>query len=71
MRGLDLDGNEIVLEGDDLLGRMFQHEIDHLDGVLCSTGSTPTCAARRCASCATASSALHVGRAPARSDRRL
>ena len=34
MHGLDLDGNEIVLEGDDLLARMIQHEIDHLDGVL-------------------------------------
>ena len=34
MRGLDLDGNEIVLEGDELLARMIQHEIDHLDGVL-------------------------------------
>ena len=34
MRGLDLDGNEIVLAGDDLLARMIQHEIDHLDGVL-------------------------------------
>ena len=34
MRGVDLDGNEIVLEGDDLLARMIQHEIDHLDGVL-------------------------------------
>ncbi|MFI5052723.1 MAG: peptide deformylase [Acidimicrobiia bacterium] len=34
MRGLDLGGNEIVLEGDDLLARMIQHEIDHLDGVL-------------------------------------
>jgi peptide deformylase len=34
MRGLDLDGEEVVLEGDDLLARMIQHEIDHLDGVL-------------------------------------
>jgi peptide deformylase len=34
MRGLDLDGDELVLEGDDLLARMVQHEIDHLDGVL-------------------------------------
>jgi peptide deformylase len=34
MRGLDLDGNEIVIEGEDLLARMIQHEIDHLDGVL-------------------------------------
>ena len=34
MQGLDLDGDELVLEGDDLLARMIQHEIDHLDGVL-------------------------------------
>jgi len=34
MQGLDLDGNELVLAGDDLLARMIQHEIDHLDGVL-------------------------------------
>jgi len=34
MRGLDLDGNEVVLEGDELLGRVFLHELDHLDGVL-------------------------------------
>jgi len=32
--GLDLDGREIVLEGDELLGRVFLHEMDHLDGVL-------------------------------------
>jgi len=34
LRGVDLGGNEVVLEGDELLGRLFQHEIDHLDGVL-------------------------------------
>jgi len=34
VRGLDLDGNEVVLEGDELMGRVIQHEIDHLDGVL-------------------------------------
>ena len=34
VRGLDLDGHEIVLEGDELMGRMIQHEIDHLDGIL-------------------------------------
>jgi peptide deformylase len=34
MRGLDLAGDEIILEGDDLLARMIQHEIDHLDGIL-------------------------------------
>jgi len=33
-RGLDLDGNEVMLEGDELMGRLIQHEIDHLDGVL-------------------------------------
>jgi peptide deformylase len=32
--GLDLDGNEISLEVDELLGRVIQHELDHLDGVL-------------------------------------
>ena len=30
----DLDGNEISIEADELLGRLFQHELDHLDGVL-------------------------------------
>jgi len=32
--GFDLDGNEIAFDADELLGRMLQHEIDHLDGVL-------------------------------------
>ena len=30
----DLEGNEIIVQGDELLGRCFLHEIDHLDGVL-------------------------------------
>ena len=34
VQATDLDGNEIVIEGDELLGRCFLHEIDHLDGVL-------------------------------------
>ena len=35
MRGLDLEGNEVVLVGDDdLVAQLIQHEIDHLDGVL-------------------------------------
>ncbi|HEY1740003.1 MAG TPA: peptide deformylase [Acidimicrobiia bacterium] len=34
VQGTDLDGNEVVVEGDELLGRCFLHEIDHLDGVL-------------------------------------
>jgi peptide deformylase len=32
--GFDLDGNELEIEADELLGRCFQHEVDHLDGVL-------------------------------------
>jgi peptide deformylase len=32
--GLDLDGNEISIEGSELEGRVFQHELDHLDGIL-------------------------------------
>ena len=32
VRGLDLDGNEVSIEGDELMGRLIQHEIDHLDG---------------------------------------
>ena len=30
--GLDVSGNEVIVEGDELLGRVLQHEIDHLDG---------------------------------------
>ncbi len=33
-RALDLDGNEVEFAGDGLLGRVLQHEIDHLDGSL-------------------------------------
>ncbi len=32
--GLDRDGNPLRIEGDDLLSRALQHEIDHLDGFL-------------------------------------
>jgi peptide deformylase len=32
LRGVDLNGKEIVLEASDLLARAFSHEIDHLDG---------------------------------------
>lgn len=34
LRGVDLDGNTIEFEADDLEARIFQHELDHLDGVL-------------------------------------
>jgi peptide deformylase len=32
--GIDLDGNEVVLEGVGLLAQALQHETDHLDGKL-------------------------------------
>lgn len=32
--GYDLGGNEVAIEADELLARLFQHEMDHLDGVL-------------------------------------
>jgi peptide deformylase len=34
LTGHDLDGNEVSLEADELLARLFQHELDHLDGVM-------------------------------------
>jgi peptide deformylase len=34
IQGVDLDGKEVVLEADELLARVFLHEIDHLDGIL-------------------------------------
>ncbi|MFN2446947.1 MAG: peptide deformylase [Vicinamibacterales bacterium] len=34
VRGLDREGQPQTLEGDGLLARAFQHEIDHLDGRL-------------------------------------
>jgi peptide deformylase len=32
VRGVDVDGNEVVIEGTGLLARCLQHECDHLDG---------------------------------------
>jgi peptide deformylase len=32
--GIDLDGNEVVIEGEGLLAQALQHETDHLDGTL-------------------------------------
>jgi peptide deformylase len=34
VEGIDLDGNEVVVEGTELMGRALQHEVDHLDGML-------------------------------------
>ena len=37
----NLDGNTIQIEADELLARLFQHEIDHLQGVLMVERMTP------------------------------
>ena len=34
VKALDLDGDERTWKADDLLAIAFQHEIDHLDGIL-------------------------------------
>lgn len=41
VRGLDMNGNEVEIEASELMGRMFQHEIDHLNGVLMFDRMTP------------------------------
>ncbi|HEX9258548.1 MAG TPA: peptide deformylase [Acidimicrobiales bacterium] len=37
----DLDGNEVEIEADELMARLFQHELDHLHGVLMFERMTP------------------------------
>ncbi|NII96533.1 peptide deformylase [Microbacterium halimionae] len=39
--GIDLEGNEVVLEGEGLLAQALQHETDHLDGKLYLDRLTP------------------------------
>ena len=34
MRGVDLEGNSVEIEASALDARLFQHEVDHLNGVL-------------------------------------
>ena len=34
LTGHDLDGNEVSFDADEYLARVFQHEMDHLDGIL-------------------------------------
>jgi len=41
VEAVDLDGNTIQIEADELLARLFQHEIDHLNGVLMFERMTP------------------------------
>jgi peptide deformylase len=41
LHGWDLHGNEVTIEADELLARLFQHELDHLHGVLMFERMTP------------------------------
>lgn len=41
VRGINLDGNPVEFEADELLARLFQHEVDHLNGVLMFDRMTP------------------------------
>jgi len=34
LTGYDLDGNEVSIEADEIVARLFQHELDHLEGKL-------------------------------------
>jgi peptide deformylase len=38
---LDLEGREVRIEAEELLARVLQHEIDHLDGILMIDRATP------------------------------
>lgn len=41
VRGTDLDGDEVVVEGDGVMAQALQHETDHLDGKLYIEGLEP------------------------------
>lgn len=41
VRALDLSGKEVIVEAQGLLGIVFQHEIDHLDGILFIDKASP------------------------------
>jgi peptide deformylase len=34
VKALDRNGNKVIIEPEGWLARIFQHEIDHLDGIL-------------------------------------
>lgn len=34
VEGIDLDGKDVVVEGEELMARCLQHETDHLEGLL-------------------------------------
>ena len=41
LKGINIDGEEVTVEADELLSRLFQHELDHLNGVLMFERMTP------------------------------
>ena len=41
VRGYTVEGDEVEIEASELMGRLFQHEIDHLNGVLMFDRMTP------------------------------
>ena len=41
LEAVDLDGKDVRIEADELLARLFQHELDHLNGVLMFERMTP------------------------------
>lgn len=41
VRGVDIDGNDVQIEADEFEARLFQHELDHLHGVLMFDRMTP------------------------------
>ena len=34
VRAVDVDGRPVTYEGDEIMGRVLQHELDHLEGIL-------------------------------------
>ena len=58
----DVNGEEQVIEGDGLLGRCLQHEIDHLNGITLFRGRRPHDPHQR--PCATTRRALKHGAKP-------
>jgi peptide deformylase len=34
VEGFDLDGNQVRVEGEELMARCLEHEVDHLDGIV-------------------------------------
>lgn len=41
LKGINIVGEEVSVEADELLARLFQHELDHLNGVLMFDRMTP------------------------------